>query len=156
VRHVHVVHEQVAVANFRDAAATRGAAMDRDELAENISRADLESGRLTPVFQVLWCQADRGIGKHDGAVADRRVLDDRVRANRAVAADPHARSNHRERPNARVLADYRVGMDARAGIDAVQPRLIDVGQQERRFHHRLPIHFGHRRHLDQRAANRSE
>ncbi len=77
VRHVHVIHEQVAVADLRDAAATRGAAMDRDELAENISGADLEAGRFTPVFQVLRRQANRRIGKYLRAVADRRVLDDR-------------------------------------------------------------------------------
>ena len=64
---------RLSVADRRHAAAAGGAAMDRDELAENIAGADLEAGRLALVFQVLRRQANRRIGKHLRAVADRGV-----------------------------------------------------------------------------------
>ena len=51
VRHVHVIHEQVAVADRRHAAAAGGAAVDRDELAEDVAGADLEAGRLARYFR---------------------------------------------------------------------------------------------------------
>ena len=86
VRDVHVVHEQVAVADRRPAAAAGRAAMDGDELAEDVALADLEPRRLAFVLQVLRRQPDRGERIDLGLVADRRVaVDDGRRADAAVA-----------------------------------------------------------------------
>ena len=59
VRHVRVGHEQVVIADRRHAAAAGRAAMDRDELAEDVVMADDEPRRLAAELQVLRRQADR-------------------------------------------------------------------------------------------------
>ena len=56
----------------RDAAAALGAAMDGDELAEDVALADHEPRRLATVLQVLRRQADRRERKDLGPIADRR------------------------------------------------------------------------------------
>jgi hypothetical protein len=127
--------------------------MDGDELSENVSGANFEPRRFAPVFQVLRRQADRGVRKHLGGVANRGVLDDRVRADLAVTADAHARANHRKRPYRRALANYCLRMDARAGIDVGLRR---HRQQQFRFHHRLPIDFGKSGDLDEGATDRAK
>ena len=48
VRHVHVGHEQVVVADRRLAAAAGGAAVDRDELAEDVAAADASAAVVSP------------------------------------------------------------------------------------------------------------
>ena len=60
VRHVRVGHEQVVVADARDALVVRRAAVDGAELAEHVAVADLEPRRLAPVLLVLRRIADRG------------------------------------------------------------------------------------------------
>ena len=70
VRDVRVGHEHVVVADFRDAAAARGAAMDRHELPEHVVVADDQPRRLAVILQVLRNQADRDEREDLVAVAD--------------------------------------------------------------------------------------
>ena len=82
VRDVHVGHEHVAIADFGDAAAAARAAMDGDELAEDVALADHEPRFLAPEFQVLRHEADRRERIDLGAVADLGpAVDDRRRAD---------------------------------------------------------------------------
>ena len=88
VRDVRVGHEHVVVADLGQPAAARGAAVDRDELADHVAVADHQAGRLPAELQVLRDQADRGERKDLVAVADLGVaVDHRGRADAAVASD---------------------------------------------------------------------
>ena len=106
VRDVHVRHEHVAIADLGDAAAAARAAVDGDELAEDVALADDQPRLLAAELQVLRDQADRRERKDLGAVADLGpAVDDRRRADPAVGADPDVR------------ADGGVGTDRRARAD---------------------------------------
>jgi len=76
VRDVHVIHEQVTIADRRHAAAALGAAMDGDELAEDVAGADFEASRLAFVFQILRREPDRRKREDLVAGADRGVAVD--------------------------------------------------------------------------------
>src|SRR5690554_7571010 len=53
VRHMHIGHDPVVVAQPRYAYVLRGAGIKRDELAHHVAIADLQAGGLTIVFLVL-------------------------------------------------------------------------------------------------------
>ncbi len=59
VRHVDVRHEDVAVADARRPTAAARAAVDRDELAEDVALADHQVRLLALVLQILRRQANR-------------------------------------------------------------------------------------------------
>ena len=70
VRDVRVGHEEVVVADARDALVLLGAAIERHEFADHVAVADLEPGRLAAVLLVLRRVADGG--ELEDAVVRRR------------------------------------------------------------------------------------
>ena len=70
VRHVGIGHEHVAIADRRLAPAAARAAMDRDELAEDVPLADAKVGFFAFELEVLRDEADRSERKHFGPVAN--------------------------------------------------------------------------------------
>ncbi len=102
VRHVNVGHEHVAIANPGDAAAAGRAAVDGDELPEDIPGADHQLGRLAAELQVLRHEPDRRERKNLGAFADLRPpVDDRRRAHLAAGPDADVWSDDGVRPDGR-------------------------------------------------------
>src|SRR3954466_2084349 len=88
VRDVRVGHEHVVITDLGDAAAARGAAVNRDELAEHIAVTDDQPGGLAVKFQILRNQSNRGERKDLVAVTDvGGPLDDRGGADAAVATE---------------------------------------------------------------------
>ena len=88
VRDVHVGHDPVVVADARRAAAFAGAAVQRDELADQVAIADDQLALFAAEFLVLRDRADRGELEDAVVAADaRRAFDDDVRADRRAFAD---------------------------------------------------------------------
>src|SRR5690606_13770572 len=87
------------------AAILRGAAVDRDVLANRVAVSDREARRLARVFLVLRIVADRRELEDAVVLADRRrAFHDRVRFDARTAADRH------------VLADAGVRADVRVRV----------------------------------------
>ena len=96
VRDVHVGHEDVAVADRGHAAAAARAAVDGDELAEDVAAADDQPRFLAAELQVLRDQADRRERIDLGVVADLGpAVDDRRRADPAIGADADVGADRR-------------------------------------------------------------
>src|SRR4051812_40758442 len=68
VRHVHVCHEHVAVADGSDATATMRPTMDGDEFPEDVALPDGQTRLLSLEFQVLRYLPDRRKRKDLGLV----------------------------------------------------------------------------------------
>src|SRR5438093_6427725 len=118
VRDVHVRHEHVAIANRRHAAAALRAAMDRDELAEDVALADRQPRLLAAELEVLWGLADRRDRIDLAVVADLGpALDDARRADAAVPADADVRSDDGVRADDGALPDPGAGIDDGGRID---------------------------------------
>src|SRR5208282_4109067 len=88
VRDVRVGHYQRVTADFCDHSAAFGAAVDRRELANHVVVADFDDRRFALEFQVLRFRAD------GGELPDAIAL-----ANRGVALDHRARTDHAARPD---------------------------------------------------------
>src|SRR5690242_21781912 len=118
VRDVGLGHDQAVVADARDHAAARGAAMNGDKLANLVACADARFGWFAFVFEILRREADRNEGKDVCLGTDRRasvddyvrlephlvadydlVADDAVRTDETVVADFGLRTNNRSRMN---------------------------------------------------------
>ena len=110
VRDVRVRHEHVVIADLRDPAAARGAAVNGDELAEHVAVADRQPGRLAA-----------GTSGPAGSGRPRRT--ERSRCHRrsrygpsitvdapiaAVAADPDVLADDGMRPDRRCRRRYGV------------------------------------------------
>ena len=153
VRHVHVVHEQVAVADRRHAAAAGGAAVDGDELAEDVARADLEAGRLRPCTSgpaapgqsrrtgTLRCRRRSWCGRRSPPTR-RSCSCGRCATCGPITANGPDRSCRRRSP--------RSGWTRACGSMWVP--IGDTRQQQLGLHHGLPVDFGERRGLHQRTA----
>ncbi len=129
VRDVNVGHEHVAVADHRDAAAAARAAVDGDELAEDVPRPDHEPGGLALVLEILRREADRRERIDLGPIADLGPpVDHRRCADLAIRADAHVRPDARVRTDDGPLANRRARMHDGARID-VGPIRTDAEQQ---------------------------
>jgi len=73
VRDVRVGHEDVVVADPREAAADLGARVDRHALPDDVPLADQEARVAALVLHVLRAAADDGVGEDERASADLRV-----------------------------------------------------------------------------------
>ena len=100
-----------------DAAAARGAAVDRDELAEDVPPADDQARLLAAELEVLRDEADRREREDLGLVADLGpAVDDRT-----------TRRSGSRRPIRHVLADDGVRADDRALADLAPGWTTAVG-----------------------------
>ena len=136
VRHVHVGHEDVVIADARDAAAARGAAVHGDELAKDVAGADRQPGVLAVELEILRNLADRRERVDLAVVAELgSAVDHRRGADAAVRAGAH------QRPDDRVGADRRAAADLRARVDdrrRVDLRLVgDEAEQQLGFRDHL-------------------
>ena len=85
---MRLCHQQILIADPRDAAAAGCASMNGDELADMIPLADLDRRRLAAVLQVLRGEADRNERIDSCVFTDRCLaIDDDVRI------EPHAVGN---------------------------------------------------------------
>ena len=106
---VGVGQHPVVVADAGDAAAAAGAAVDGDELAEQVVLADFQLGAFAGVLLVLRVAADGGVADEAVALADAgRSGDGSMRADVATIADAHDRADQGERADAHVLAEGRL------------------------------------------------
>src|SRR5205823_1966140 len=125
-----------AIANRRHAASTLRAAMDRDELAEDVALAARQPRLLAPELQVLRDLADRRERIDLAVVADLGPsLDDARRADAAVPADADVRSDDGVRADDRALPDPCAGIDDGGRIDV--GRVEDDAQYQLRLGHLL-------------------
>ena len=140
-----------------DAAAAGRAAVDGDELAEDVAGADLEARRLAAVLQVLRRQADRGEREDLGAVADRGVaVDHRRRADLAVrgrctTCGPIDGERRRRRCRRRPRAS---GATRAVRIDVA--RSASDRQHQLGLGHDLAVDFGEAADASRAAARRAE
>ena len=112
VRDVRVGHEEVVRADRRDAAAADRAAVDGDELAEDVVVADAQLGPLALELQVLRLGADRRLSEEAIALADGRgAFDAHVRADDRAGADGDVRADDRVRPDADVGRERGIAAD---------------------------------------------
>ena len=131
VRHHHVIadptivgdvrvrHEQIIVPDTRDTLVVRRAAIDGDVLTKDVSIADLESRRLTGVFFVLRCIADRGELKYLIIRTESRPAgDDGVRADTTTRPDLDVGADDRVRPDHDVRRELRARLDHGTWVDA--------------------------------------
>ncbi len=118
VRNVGVGHQQIVVADGRDALVLNRAAMDGDEFADDVTVADLQSGRLTGVLLVLAILAHRRKLINSIVPADAgRPLEHHMRTDDGTGTYLHARSDNGKRPDADVVGQYRIGIDEGAGMN---------------------------------------
>ncbi len=118
VRHVHVGHDPVVVADPRRAAAFVRAAVQSDELADQVAIADDQLAALAAELLVLRNRADRG-ELEDAVVAPdpRRALDHDVRSDRSAVADFDVGADHAVRADADAGADPCCRIDDRVRMD---------------------------------------
>ena len=141
VRHVHVGHEHVAIADAREAAAAARAAVDGDELAEDVAPADREPRLLAAELQVLRHLPNRRERVDLRVVADLGpAVDDRRRADPAVRAEVHVRADHGMRTDRRPLADPGARIDDGGRID--RGLVGDEAQQQLGLGHDLVADVG--------------
>ncbi|EAU64901.1 hypothetical protein STIAU_5450 [Stigmatella aurantiaca DW4/3-1] len=118
MRHVAVAHEEVAVADAGDAAATGRADVQRGELANLVLVTEDEFGVLALVLQILGGTAQGGELEHPVARAERRAaLDDSVRPHARLRTNLHLGSNDRECANLHRLVELRIRVDYRGGVN---------------------------------------
>ncbi len=118
VRQVHISHEQVVVADARDAATGDRARIEGTELADGIAIADDQLRGLTRVLLVLRGSAQRGVVV-DGVVAANRgvAFDHAVRAHRGAFTDLHVRTDDAVRADRDRRMQLRSGFDQGAGMN---------------------------------------
>src|SRR5581483_8834727 len=111
-----------------DARLARGgrAAVERHALADGVVVAHDEARALAGVLQVLRRDADVAARVQAVVLAERRDLNDRVRANGRARADNDVLADDR------VRADLRRGIDLRRGVD--DRGRVDVLRHEGRAH----------------------
>ena len=118
MRHVGTGQEHVVAADAGDALVVRSAAVDGAALTEHVAIANLETGRLAPVFLVLGCIANRGELEDDVVGAHRgRAIDDCMRGDARARPEPHQRTDDGEGPDADIRGELRLGRDDGAPID---------------------------------------
>src|SRR2546421_6543457 len=99
---MHVRHEHVPIADRRHPAAAARAAMDGDELAEDIAAPDDQTRFLAFELEILRRETDRGEWKNLRAVADvGPAVDNRRGAYDAIGAETDVRADHRQRADLR-------------------------------------------------------
>src|SRR5262249_29243822 len=164
---VDVAHEQVAITDSGHAATAVRAAVDGDELAEDVLTPDRQPRLLASILQILRRLTDRREWIDLAVVADvGPPLDDRRGADAAVRADPRVRADDRVRTDAGARADLGAGMNERAWIDLdgvgndaeEQLRLgddliADVGRRPRAGERRPPAS---ERHLEAESIARHD
>ncbi len=121
VGHVDAHHEQVAIADARPTAAAPidlGAAMNGDELAKRVARADFDAGRAVLVLEILRRGADHALREKDVARADAARPQHRHMAHQlATVRQNHPRADVAERTNAHVAVQLGRGIDNSARMD---------------------------------------
>ncbi len=88
-------HQQVVATDSGNTTTTRGTAINGDALANGVAITNLQTGRFTVVFEVLWRLAYRG-KLVDLVTRTNRgwPVNDHMRADPAVLADLDIRTDH--------------------------------------------------------------
>ena len=136
MRDVRVGHEEIVVADLGDSSTAGRAAMDRDELSNDVAAADLEPRQLAAELQVLRDQADGGHRENLVFVADLgEAVDDRGGADVAVAPDPHVLADDHVRPDPGSGTDASARMHDRRRIDerTVRDRGLPIDEPHDEF-----------------------
>src|SRR5690242_1821140 len=130
VRDVHVGQQPVVVTDAGDTATLAGAAVDRDELADQVAIADHQFGALAGKLLVLRGTTDRGELADPVVAADPGgTLDYHVRADHGALADLHVRTDHAVGANGDVRADDRARIDLRGGVDHLSDLAAHISSQ---------------------------
>ena len=169
VRDVRVGHEQVVVADRRDAAAARRAAMDGDELAEDVAAADDEAasarrGTSGPAARGRSTRTDRSRVSSPISVQPSTTLDAPILQCRPMTTfgpDRRVRSDHRSRSDPRRRMDDGgvVDDDVTTRVALFPERELATGldgDQQLRFGDDIAGHGRHRRDPHQHAAPAAE
>src|SRR5690606_36237315 len=115
---MHIGHQPVVVADAGQAAAVFGAAVERDEFADDIAVADFEARGLVMEFLVLRHGTERGELPDAVVLADPRVaFDDHMRADAGAVADFNIGADDAVGTDADVRADPCAGIDECGGMD---------------------------------------
>jgi hypothetical protein len=115
---VRLGHEKAIIANSGNSSATAGAPVNGDEFPNPRALANFGSGLLAGEFQILGRQSDGNKREEVAFVADTRAAIDN-----AVPVDAHAISQHyfiadnRVRANRAIAAKLRGGTDNCAGVN---------------------------------------
>src|SRR5690606_794533 len=118
VRDVGVGQQPVVIADPGRAAAARGPAVDGDEFAHGVARADHQLDRLPRVLLVLRLTADRRVPDDAVVGADPgRAMDRAMRADLGVGADFDIRADVAEGPHPDTVGQPCAGLDDRTGMD---------------------------------------
>ena len=133
----HIVgdlHQVVDLGALADHGVAQAPAVDRgaganldvvlNDNAADLRHLDVALGARHVAEAVL---ADVATRMNDDAIADRRVRDGAVGANRTVAADAHLRSDHRAGGDHRAGANLGARPDHCAGVD--RRTAVDLGRR---------------------------
>ncbi len=100
MRNVGIGHQNIAVTDVGNPTAAFGAAIDGRELANGVVIADLNTGRLSVVLEVLGFGTERGELRNPVVTTERnRSLDHAVGSNRRPRTDPRSGVDDRIRAN---------------------------------------------------------
>ncbi len=112
VRHVHVSHQQIAIANRRGQTAAFGAAMDGYEFADAVAIADAGKGPFAMILLVLRSHPHRGVW------IESIILTDSCDAfDKHTGHEPRAGANFHFVANNAIWPDFSGGVNARARVD---------------------------------------
>src|SRR5690349_2277317 len=110
VRDVGLGHDQAIIAEARDHAATRSAAMNGDKLANLVARADARLRRLAFVFEILRSQTDRNEWENVCPGTDRRAaVDHDVRFKPHLVAENDFVADDAVRTDETLVANFGFG-----------------------------------------------
>src|SRR5579875_2106095 len=120
---VRIRHDQAVGPDPRDTAAARRSARDRHVLANAVAVADLQSGGLALVLQVLGRDTKTGEGPDLVLAPEGRVsVQHHVRHKLATLTQNHVRSDRAIRPNLTAVRNDRALCHDGCGVD-VQARV---------------------------------
>ncbi len=119
VRDMNVGHDPVVRADPGRAATLHGSQVQRAKLPDRIAVADLQLGRLAPVFLVLRYFTERAEWKDPIVASDPSAPHDHhVGVNRRARPDRDFRPDHAKWPDLDALGQLGARVDQGAGVDS--------------------------------------
>lgn len=114
MRDMRIGHKQIVITYFGEALILLRASMHRSELADRITVADFEPGKLGSIFFILRIFADRRKLKDAIVLANgSRPFDYYMRADDGAGIDLYVRADYRIRADRNVAGQFSAFIDDR-------------------------------------------